>query len=198
MEHLTVSFSDSEYSAPEGGSVRVRVEVSPAAYRALSIPLTIAPGEGTEEADYSHDLGASPALSFQIDDTSQEFEIRAAPDDDEVDETVLLGFGTPLPSEVSAGTPSTATVTLVEPGTNLPPNPPEGPTAVSFAENGTDSVATYRLSDPNPGDELSLRIGGRMRAHSRLPGTPCISWIRPTSRPPPTGAAAGSATTSTR
>ena len=126
VEHLTVSFSDSEYSAPEGGSVRVRVEVSPAAYRALSIPLTIAPGEGTEEADYSHDLGASPALSFQIDDTSQEFEIRAAPDDDEVDETVLLGFGTPLPSEVSAGTPSTATVTLVEPGTNLPPNPPEG------------------------------------------------------------------------
>ena len=156
----TVAFKLASYSAPEGGSVRVGVEVSPAADQTLSIRLTIAAGEGTEEADYSHDLGASPALSFQIGDTTQEFEVRAARDDDEVDETVLLGFGTPLPPQVSAGTPSTATVTLVEPETNLPPNPPDGPTAVSFAENGTDSVATYRLSDPNPGDVLTLKIGG--------------------------------------
>ena len=156
----TVAFKLASYSAPEGGSVRVGVEVSPAADQTLSIRLTIAAGEGTEEADYSHDLGASPALSFQIGDTTQEFEVRAARDDDEVDETVLLGFGTPLPPQVSAGTPSTATVTLVEPGTNLSPNPPDGPTAVSFAENGTDSVATYRLSDPNPGDVLTLKIGG--------------------------------------
>ena len=43
---------------------------------------------------------------------------------------------------------------------NRRPNPPAGPTAVSFAEESADTVATYRLTDPDPGDVLTLKIGG--------------------------------------
>ena len=53
-----------------------------------------------------------------------------------------------------------ATPTPTPPPINRQPNPPDGPTAVSFAENGTAAVASYRLSDPDAGDALALQKEG--------------------------------------
>ncbi len=92
------------------------------------------------------DSGGSADLSGATirDGARQSFTLRANADED--DETVSLGLGT-LPEGVSAGTPASATVTLRDIDVNEPPQI-KGPTTVSFAENGTDSVATYRATDP--------------------------------------------------
>ena len=53
---------------------------------------------------------------------------------------------------------------------NRRPNPPAGPTAVVFAEESSDTVATYRLSDPDLGDVLRLEIGGADSSAFRVSG----------------------------
>ena len=53
---------------------------------------------------------------------------------------------------------------------NRPPPPPSGPTSVSYAENRTDSVATYTLSDPDGDTGLTLQLGGLDKAAFRVSG----------------------------
>ena len=97
-------------------------------------------------------------------------------DTDRADEEVTLGFGA-LPEGVIAGTPVSAQVTLEDvppvilvPPPNQRPNPPAGATAVSFAEESPDTVATYRLSAPAPGAVLSLDKEGPDAASFRIRG----------------------------
>ncbi len=122
---LTVAYSASSYEATEGGAaVEVGVVLSPAADRAVSIPLTVTADAGTEESDYT--VGGltqgteadAYTVSFASGQSSRTFTITANEDADRDDETVSLGLGT-LPEGVSAGTPASATVTLLD-----VPNPP--------------------------------------------------------------------------
>ena len=112
----TVSFGLETYSATEGGAaatVTVTVSLSGTASGELSIPITITADAGTEAGDFSHSLGANKMLSFPDGTTTQTFTVTANQDDDSDDESVNLSFGT-LPSGVVAGTPATATVSLVD------------------------------------------------------------------------------------
>ena len=106
---LRVSFSRSSYSVDEGDDVTVRVTVSPAADRSLSIPVS-ASSANAESGDYS--VSGTP-LSFAPGDTSKSFTVSTASDSDSDDETVSLSFGS-LPSGVSTGTNATARVTIEE------------------------------------------------------------------------------------
>ncbi len=148
-----VAYGASSYEAREGGAaVEVGVALSAQATRAVRLPLTVTADSGTEAGDYTVEglsAGAAGAytVSFTLGQSTQTFTLRANADEDEDDETVSLGLGT-LPSGVRAGTPASATVTLRDIDVNEPPVITGGPTAVSFAENGTDAVATYRATDP--------------------------------------------------
>ena len=97
----------------EGGSVTVTVRLDAAPGRTLdmSIPLTATSTEGAWPGDYT--LPAS--ITFGAGQTSKTFTFRAVQDTRQEDEeTVILGFGAPLPAGVAVGSQATATVTLTD------------------------------------------------------------------------------------
>ena len=104
-----MSFSRSSYSVDEGDSVTVRVTVSPAADRSLSIPVS-ASSANAESGDYR--VSGTP-LSFASGDTSKSFTVSTTSDSDSDDGTVSLSFGS-LPPSVTTGTNATARVTIEE------------------------------------------------------------------------------------
>ena len=96
------------------------VRLSQSASADLTITITIAADDGTEEDDFSHSLGIAKTLPFAAGTTSRTFTVTAETDPDNADEEVTLGFGTPLPEGVSAGSPAGAAVTLAD-GAPSPP-----------------------------------------------------------------------------
>ena len=112
---VKVSFKEGSYTVTEGGTVTVTVQLDAAPGRTLTlpIPLTATSADGAWPGDY--DLPAS--LTFGAHQTERTFTFRANQDSrQENTETVILGFGTPLPAGVSVGSPATATVTLTDDG----------------------------------------------------------------------------------
>ena len=108
---VTVSFGSATYDAAEGGSVTVTVELSEAPERSVTIPITRSNQDGATNGDYS---GVPANVTFSATETSKTFTFSAEGDSVEDDgESVLLGFGT-LPAGVSAGTPSTSTVSILD------------------------------------------------------------------------------------
>ena len=108
---VTVSFGAATYTAAEGGSVTVTVELSEAPERSVTIPITRSNQDGATNGDYS---GVPANVTFSATETSQTFTFSATDDSvDDDDESVRLGFGT-LPTDLSAGTPSTSTVRIAD------------------------------------------------------------------------------------
>ena len=107
-----MSFEQASYAVAEGSSVEVKVKLDPAPEQALTIPLTAANQGGATSADY----GTLPAaVTFGADDTERTFTFSAVQDaDNDDDESVVFGFGTTLPTGVSAGTPNQATVNITD------------------------------------------------------------------------------------
>ena len=155
---LTATFAAAAYEAREGGAaVEVSVNLSPAADRAVSLPITVTPASGAAAGDYTV---SRDTLAFAVGEASQSFTITATEDQQaETGETLQLSFGA-LPAQVQAGTPAQATVQLLEPE-NRPPVV-TGPATPSVAESVTDNgsstkVATYTASDPD-GDALTWSV----------------------------------------
>ena len=108
---VTVKFDPSTYDAPEGGDITVTVLLSPAPQRTVIIPLTATPN-GATAADYT---AVAQSVTFSATDTSQPITFTAANDNISDDgESVTIGFGPLLPAGVTAGTPSEATVTIID------------------------------------------------------------------------------------
>ena len=108
---MRVSFSQGAYSVTEGSDVIVMVTLSAAPEGTVIIPLTKTNQSGASDADYS---GVPANVTFNSGETSQTFSFTAVDDTDDDDgESVRLGFGT-LPTGVSAGTASTATVSITD------------------------------------------------------------------------------------
>ena len=113
-EPPTVSFGAATYTATEGGgAVTVTVEVDRAEVP-FTLPLTRDGQGGATSSDYS---GVPSSVVFRGSDTAKSFTVTAV--DDEVDddgESVVIGFGAPLPKGLSLrmGSPSEATVELVD------------------------------------------------------------------------------------
>ena len=107
---VTVSFSQAEYRAAEGGHVDVTVTLSAVPERQVSIPVEAEGADGADSADFS----ISPStLSFGANERTKTVRVSAA-NDSAVDpgESVALSFRTPLPDGVSEGSTATATVTI--------------------------------------------------------------------------------------
>ena len=110
-DSLRVSFDAAEYEAHEGGDdATVTVHLDGPASWEISIPLTATGMDGATSDDWT---GVPDKLTFAVGDTSKEFTVVAfddAVEDD--DESVQLTFGD-LPPGVVEGSPSTATVVLM-------------------------------------------------------------------------------------
>ena len=145
----TVFFAAAAYQASEGGdAATVTVRLSRAVSQALTIPITVTRDADTEQSDYTVAGLTNGALSITPGTTSQTFTVTANQDVDQDDETVSVGFGT-LPSEVSAGTPATATVTLIDDDVPVP-RVSFGASSYSAAEGGDAATVTVRLSQAAP------------------------------------------------
>ena len=116
---LNVSFSTATYSVNEGSSATITVNVSPAADRTLSIPISLTAGSA-EPGDYSP---TSTTVNFASGDTSKTIAISTTKDSDRIAETVNLAFGT-LPAAVGTGSQATATLTINDttPAPSIPKN----------------------------------------------------------------------------
>ena len=113
VPNVTVKFDESTYDAPEGGDITVTVLLSPAPERTVIIPLTAtAQGGAATPADYT---AVDESVTFGATDTSQSITFTAANDNISDDgESVTIGFGSLLPTGVTAGTPREATVTIID------------------------------------------------------------------------------------
>ena len=109
---VTVSFEQATYSVTEGASRSVAVRLSSAHQggRGITIPVVLAT-TGNASAD---DLTAGERVTFEAGETRKLLAVNALADDlVEGAETATLGFGT-LPHGVTAGSTSTATMTLAD------------------------------------------------------------------------------------
>ena len=110
-DSLRVYFGASSYQATEGGSgADVTVKLDGPATADIVIPITATGMDGATSSDWT---GVPVNLTFNIGDTEKAFTVMAFDDDVEDDgESVQLGFQN-LPAGVVEGTPSTATVQLM-------------------------------------------------------------------------------------
>ena len=125
---VAVSFAQSSYDVTEGGSVTVTVNLDKDPERTVEVDITAANLGDASNSDYS---GVPDRVTFTAGDRSATFTFRAVDDSvDDDDESVRLGFDTPLPDRVSTGTNATAEVNLID---NDHPQ-----VAVSFAQSSYD------------------------------------------------------------
>ena len=108
----TVSFSAGDFTISEDGTAAtVTVELDPDPGRAVSIPITAAPGDGATTDDYT--VSAS-SLDFALGETAKSFTVTATDDSEDDDaESVTIAFG-PLPSGVAAGSPASVFVSIAD------------------------------------------------------------------------------------
>ena len=142
---ITVMFGASAYTATEGGQVEVTVTLSAAPERTVVIPIAATLEGGATTADYS---GVPSIVTFASGDTSQTITFMATDDSDNDDgEGVKLGFGTPMPAGVTAGTPSETTVSITD--DDLPAvTVMFGASSYTVTEGSTVSVEVKLNQDP--------------------------------------------------
>ena len=98
-----MSFEESSYAVAEGNSVTVKVKLSADPERTVTIPLTMTNQGGASNSDYSNVPGN---VVFNSGDTEKTVSFSATQDTvDDDGESVKLGFGSSLPTGVTAGTP---------------------------------------------------------------------------------------------
>ena len=103
-----VSLSVSTKRVAEGSGVTVTATLSEVLAAAVTIPLTVTAGTA-EAADYS----APSSIAIAADSTSGEATISTVHDSDADHETLTVALGT-LPSTVTAGSPSTIGIVIVD------------------------------------------------------------------------------------
>ena len=167
---VTVSFEQASYTVAEGGSVSVKVKLSADPERTVTIPLTKTEQGGASSADYS----VPGSVVFNNGDTEKEITFAATADDvDDDGESVKLGFGSSLPTGVTAGAPAETTVSITD---------DDVPSAtVSFeeasytvAEGNNVSVKVVLSSDPERTVTIPLtntNQGGASSADYSIPGS---------------------------
>ena len=139
----TVSLSVSPNPVDEGQSVTVTARLSETLSNSVTIPLVLA--SGTAESD---DFGALASVTVAGGQTTGTGTIATTDDADSDDETFTVSLGG-LPTEVTAGDPSSVEVTIRD--DDSPPPPPLTPTvSLSVSPNpaveGQSVTVTARLS----------------------------------------------------
>ncbi len=111
---VSVSFDQDAYTAAEGGSAPVVVNLSEDPEQTVTIPITKTEQGGASSDDYA---GVPVSVVFNAGETSKTITFAATDDDEDDDgESVKLGFGTlpTTPLTVTAGTPSETTVAIAD------------------------------------------------------------------------------------
>ena len=111
---VVVSFGAATYDVDEDGSVTVKVKLDRDPERQVVIPITRSNRDGASTQDYS---GVPAMVTFESDETEQEIRFSATHDTLNDDgESVVIGFGSSLPSQVTVtgGMTSSTTVTIVD------------------------------------------------------------------------------------
>ena len=163
----TVSFGSLAYSGNEGDEIRVRVNINPQRNTATVLPITYTNGTaGDGDYDKSQTIVTIPAntgfATFNIATTED--------NEDEANETFTVAIGT-VPSGITKGSPSTATVTINDDDdttTTGPTGPTTDPTdpqvpQVSFGSvshrvtEDDGQVEVEILLTPAPTDAVTLR-----------------------------------------
>ena len=162
---ITVSFGAPEYTATEGGAAAtVRVELSAAAERTVTVPLTVTRSGGATTADYT--LPAPPTqVTFDVGQRSQTFTVTAV-DDSVIDngESITIGFGT-LPAGVTAGGQREAKVSLVD--NDHPPDITVSFGAPEYTATEGGAAATVRVelsADPERTIKVNIIAVDHFRA----------------------------------
>ena len=146
-ETLQVTFGPGPFTAAEGGAAAtVTVGLSAVPAEEIRIPIRVRPAGTAKAADYTAGGLSGGQLIFASGRRTASITVEAGEDDDSADEEVLLEFGL-LPRSVSAGTLTTARVTLTDNDA--------APLTVSFAastytatEGGAQVTIPVRLSQP--------------------------------------------------
>ena len=113
---VVVSFGAAAYEVTEGASVRVIVELNKDPERQVVIPITASNRGTTSDQDYSG-VPIITGVTFESGDTEQEISFSATQDSGDDDgESVVIEFGSQLPSQVTVtgGMTSSTTVTIVD------------------------------------------------------------------------------------
>ena len=122
----SVRFGAASYAVQEGGdAVEVKVMLNPSADGALEIPISVTAQGRTVWSDYTVTgldgwiaADGDGMLEFRDDEDTKTFFIMAKEEAEEDEDyhhgTVLLSFGTSLPTDVTKGEPATATLTITD------------------------------------------------------------------------------------
>ena len=109
---VSVSFASGSYPVEEDSSVTVELTLNRDPERAVVIQLTSAGWGGASGDDYS---GVPESVTFNSGQTSASFILTATGDDeDDGGEGVDITIGSDLPARVSAGSPSSTSVSITE------------------------------------------------------------------------------------
>ena len=147
----TISFADTNVSVPEGDTTTVSVQLSPSMSEAITVGLTTTNQSGASNADYS---GVPASLAFASGDTTKIFTFVAETDSvDELDEVVVIGFGT-LPEGLGAGADNQATITIRD-ATSVSISFDSG--TYSATEGGSDATVTVELNTA-PAQEVEITL----------------------------------------
>ena len=128
----TVEYGASAYSVVEGSSVSVTVRLNGIADRSITVPLA---------ADPSTHVTLPASVTFAANEREKTITVATSEDDDTTDDTVTLSFGT-LPTKVTAGTQSTASLTIEDDPADLTAS--FGSATYTVAE-GSDLTVTVSL-----------------------------------------------------
>ena len=98
--HVTVQFTQAEYTVVEGSNVGVRITLSADPERTVSIPIPAANQDGATPADYT----VPSSVTFDAGEKEKTVTFAAADDDlDDFGESVKLSFGSTLPDRITKG-----------------------------------------------------------------------------------------------
>ena len=154
---VTVSFEESSYNVAEGNTVTVTVKLSADPERTVTIPLTKT-NQGSATAS---DFSVPNSVVFNAGDTEKEIAFQATPDDvDDDGESVKLGFGSPLPAGVTAGTPSESTVSITDDDVPAVTVSFEQP-SYTVAEGNSVAVKVKLSADPERTVEVPITATGQ-------------------------------------
>ena len=160
---VVVSFAAASYDVDEGASVRVTVKLDKDPERQVVIPITTSDQGATPVLDYS---GVPTSVTFESGDTEKVISFGATQDTlDDDGESVVIGFGSPLPSQVSRGTPRSTTVTIVDDDNpNVTVNFEE--TSYDVAEGDAVDVYVTLSGDPERSVTIPITATGQGGATS--------------------------------
>ena len=172
VPEVDADFENAAYEVAEGGTVEVTVTLSNDPKRKVVVPITATGQGGASSAEYA---GVPESLTFSTGETSKKFTFASIDDDFFEDgESVLLGFGSSLPSRVNAGTVAQSTVSITDDdtvGVDI------SETALTVAEGDPDGASYSVELTSEPAGDVTVTVSGHSGTDVGLSGSTLTSNV---------------------